>query len=83
VLRFHTMPSSVIRSYTYDEEAHCLDVLFVSGRHYSYVDVPKQVVDGLRAAASKGRFFNTNIREHYAYRRRRKSVAERPTLLED
>jgi hypothetical protein len=77
------MPSSVIRSYAYDEESRCLDVLFVSGLRYSYVNVPKQVAEELHAAASKGSFFNANIRDHYAYRRRRKAVAERPAPLGD
>jgi hypothetical protein len=69
--------------YAYDEGARRLDVLFVSGLRYSYADVPEQVVEGLRTAVSKGRFFNANIRDRYAYRRRRKGIAERPASLGD
>ncbi|MDB5738200.1 MAG: hypothetical protein JWO65_1868 [Sphingomonas bacterium] len=67
------MPSSVIRSYSYDEAARRLDVLFVSGLRYSYADVPKDVVAGLGSAASKGSYFNDHIRDHYAFERKRKA----------
>lgn len=68
------MPSSVIRSYRYDERTRCLDFLFVSGLRYRYADVPKDVVDGLGAAPSKGVYFNDHIRDRYAYERQRKGT---------
>ena len=64
------MPSSVIRSFTYAPAAHRLDVQFVSGRRYAYLDVPARVVAALHRAASKGSFFNRRIRDRYRFERR-------------
>jgi len=65
------MPSSVIRSFDYDQADHRLDVQFVSGRRYSYHEVPAEVVDEMRRASSKGSYFNRRIRDAYRYTRRR------------
>ena len=64
------MPSSVIRSVSYDPSAHRLDVQFVSGRRYAYLDVPARVAAALQRAASKGGFFNRRIRDRYRFERR-------------
>ncbi len=61
------MPSSVIRSFDYDAAARRLDIEFVSGRRYSYLDVPGGEVAALRRAGSKGGFFNRRIRDRYRY----------------
>ncbi len=61
------MPSTVIRSFVYHPERHALDVTFVSGRRYRYVDVPEDVAEAFREAFSKGRFFNARIRDAYRY----------------
>jgi hypothetical protein len=62
------MPSTVIRSYRYDEASATLVVVFQSGRRYRYLDVPAETVEQLRAAFSKGAFFNARIRSRFAYR---------------
>jgi hypothetical protein len=64
------MPSSVIRSFDYYEAAHRLDIRFVNGRLYSYLDVPERVVAAMRRARSKGGFFNRRIRDRYRFVRR-------------
>ncbi len=64
------MPSTVIRSFGYDPADHRLDVQFVSGRRYSYLDVPEREVAALHRAASKGGFFNRRIRDRYRFVRR-------------
>jgi hypothetical protein len=61
------MPSSVIRRWDYDEADHRLDITFVSGRRYSYHEVPPGVADEMRAAFSKGSYFNRHIRDHFAF----------------
>jgi len=61
------MPSSVIRAWSYDEAAHRLDILFVSGRRYSYHAVPPGVARGMKQATSKGGYFNRRIRDHFAF----------------
>ena len=63
------MPSSVIRSFAYDESRRRLDVEFVSGRHYAYHEVPPGLVEQMRRAFSKGSFFNRRIRDHFRFTR--------------
>lgn len=65
------MPSSVIRAFTYHPDEHRLDVEFVTGKRYSYHDVPERVAQGMREAVSKGRYFNRRIRDHFAFTQRR------------
>ena len=64
------MPSTVIRSLDYEPAAHTLDVQFVSGRRYAYLDVPEREVEAMRRATSKGGFFNRRIRDRYRFERR-------------
>jgi hypothetical protein len=61
------MPSSVIRSFDYDLAEQRLDIEFVSGRRYSYLDVPESLVDAMRRVTSKGGFFNRRIRDRYDF----------------
>jgi hypothetical protein len=62
------MPSTVIRNYLYDAATGELWVTFVTGRRYVYAAVPQAVFDAFKAAPSRGRFFNLEIRDRYAYR---------------
>jgi hypothetical protein len=61
------MPSTVIRSYRYDEASRTLLIVFRSGRRYRYLDVPAETVEEMRAAFAKGAFFNARIRDRFAY----------------
>jgi KTSC domain len=61
------MPSSAIRSFAYDAEGKALDVTFVSGRRYRYLAVPPETARGMEGAESKGRFFNAEIRDVFAF----------------
>ena len=61
------MPSTVIRRVAYDPPSRSLEVEFVSGRCYRYRRVPEGVAARFRAAFSKGRFFNTYIRDDYPF----------------
>ncbi|MDB5705377.1 MAG: karS [Sphingomonas bacterium] len=61
------MPSSVIRSFDYDPAEQRLEIEFVSGRRYSYLDVPESLVDAMRRVTSKGGFFNRRIRDRYHF----------------
>jgi lysyl-tRNA synthetase class 2 len=70
-VRFDIMPSTVIRSLDYDADAHRLDIEFVTGRRYSYHEVPARIAAAMRAATSKGSFFNRRIRDHFRYTRER------------
>lgn len=63
------MPSTVIRFFTYDPATRRLTIVFRSGRRYVYRDVPAEVYEAFTAAFSKGEFFNSHIRDHYAFER--------------
>ena len=63
------MPSSVIRWFRYDAPEKTLLVVFTSGRRYRYFEVPGRVAQAMEAAASKGEFFNDQIRDRFRYSR--------------
>lgn len=63
------MPSTVIRRFRYDEPRRRLRVTFVSGDVYDYLGVPPEVDAAFRAAFSKGRFFASDIRDRYPFKR--------------
>jgi hypothetical protein len=72
------MPSSAIRSLSYDPANGELRVTFVTGRRYVYDDVPPEVFEAFKNAESRGAFFNHEIRDRYPYREiRRRSDADR------
>lgn len=61
------MPSSVIRAFSYECGTHRLIIDFQSGRRYAYLDVPPEIPAALRAAHSRGSYFNRRVRDHYAF----------------
>jgi hypothetical protein len=63
------MPSTVIRSFTYDPQKAELFVTFQSGRRYAYVGVSEETFGAMKRAFSKGEFFNSHIRAHFPFRR--------------
>lgn len=69
------MPSSVIRTFHYEPSEWRLDVQFVSGRRYSYFDVPQDIFEQMRLSFSKGEFFNAHIRNRFRYERTPAEIA--------
>jgi hypothetical protein len=63
------MPSSAILHIGYDFDNHELSVTFVTRKTYVYSDVPVAIYEEFLRAASKGQFFNAEIRDRYPYRR--------------
>ena len=61
------MPSTVIRSFDYDEGRRELRVLFRSGRRYIYQGVPPEIFVQMKASFSKGEFFNAHVRDHFPF----------------
>lgn len=61
------MPSSVIRHFRYRD--HKLEIEFMSGRRYRYLDVPAAIYRALLNSASKGAFFNARIRNRFPFQR--------------
>lgn len=62
------MPSTVIRHFHYRPGCQELEVTFVTGRRYVYLDVPTHVAADFRAAFSKGVFFNRHVRDCFTCR---------------
>ena len=62
------MPSTVIRDFSYDEARNELTVNFRTGKVYVYTLVPPSAAAAMRAAFSKGAYFNENIRDKYSHR---------------
>lgn len=64
------MPSTAIRRIAYLAQDRELDVTFVgSGNTYTYIGVEPEIHEEFRRAPSKGRFFNTRIKDRYPFRR--------------
>jgi hypothetical protein len=61
--------STAIREIDYEAGRRRLTVRFQSGEAYVYAEVPKPVHRAFLSAESKGRFFQTEIRRRYPYRR--------------
>ena len=60
------MTHPAIRGAWYLPNRRQLDLLFGSGRHYRYANVPAHVAHRFAEAAFKGRFYNSEIRNKYA-----------------
>jgi len=61
--------STAIREIDYDAERAKLLVRFESGERYVYVGVPGEVHRSFVEADSKGRFFQSQIRDRYPFNR--------------
>ena len=62
----HPAIRSAIHSAWYLPNRRSLDLMFGSGRRYRYANVPAHVAHRFAEAASKGRFYNSEIRNKYA-----------------
>ena len=61
--------STAIREIDYDADRAKLLVRFESGERYVYVGVPAEVCRSFVEADSKGRFFQSRIRDRYPFNR--------------
>ena len=66
-MRRKPVDSSTMRSVGYEAESRILEIEFDSGAVYQYLDVPLRRYEELQAAESKGRYFNSEIRDSYPY----------------
>ena len=64
-----SVDSTSLSAIGYHEPSDTLQVQFVSGSVYQYHGVEKYLYEQLMQAASKGGFFNANIKNQYAYSR--------------
>jgi len=65
------MPSSVISNIAYDKRTLILEIKFVSGKVYEYLNVPENVYLNLKSATSKGTYFNLHVKRCYEFRRQK------------
>ena len=66
-MRRRRVESRTVRSVGYERKSRILEIEFQSGVVYQYVDVPAGVYEQLWKAESKGRYFNSEIREAYEF----------------
>lgn len=66
-MTLETVNSDVIHAIGYDAEIQVLEIIFNNGRIYQYRDVPRDVYEGLMAAASKGNYFQENVRGEFDF----------------
>jgi predicted nucleic acid-binding protein len=59
--------STTVRSVGYQRRSRILEIEFQSGAVYQYVDVPARVYEEFWKAESKGKYFNCEIRDAYAF----------------
>jgi hypothetical protein len=64
------MPSTVIASFRYDQDARVLELTFVSGMTYNYKEVPEEIYLGLKSAREKGIYFNKFIRGKFQFEKK-------------
>jgi hypothetical protein len=58
--------SSAIKFIDYDQDTRQLFITFKEGKPYTYYDVPEVVYQSFLNAASKGKFFQENIKDRYS-----------------
>ncbi len=64
-----TFDSTHLANAEYDEESSDLYITFTDGSVYRYMDVPRDVYEGLLYAGSAGSYHYQNIRNSFAYER--------------
>jgi KTSC domain len=72
--------STALASVGYSKRLHVLEIEFANGAIYRYADVPPSVYRDLLSAASKARYYDTNIKGNYPsvlVRSRSKEAANR------
>lgn len=63
------MPSSVIKYFSYDEVTKTLKIIFVTNMVYLYKNVPEKIYKTFKASGSKGRYFNSHIKDKFNFKK--------------
>lgn len=61
----HPVASSSLSAIGYDAKRRLMEVEFLTGRIYRYLDVPAEAWQALMAAPSLGRHYNECVRDRY------------------
>lgn len=70
--------SRALRAVGFSKRRHILEIEFINGAIYRYLDVPTSVYHDLMSAESKARYYDLNIRRKYDSRRVRSRVKKQP-----
>jgi KTSC domain len=57
--------SSALATAGYSKRRHILEIEFVNGAIYRYLDVPPSIYRDLMSAGSKARYYDSNIKGNY------------------
>ncbi len=76
-MQLETVESSTIHAIGYDERTRVLEVIFNNGGIYQFVDVPPAEFKAFLHSDSKGRHFNSNIRNFFPYWRLHRQARQR------
>jgi hypothetical protein len=68
-VRLRAVQSEMLNLAGYDAKAQILEVVFNSGDHYRYFEVPPEEYEGLMNADSIGQYMHKHIIGHYDYER--------------
>jgi hypothetical protein len=68
-VRLRAVQSEMLDLVGYDARAQTLEVVFNSGDHYRYFEVPRDEYEGLMTAESIGQYMHNHIIGHYDYER--------------
>jgi KTSC domain len=66
-MRRKPVSSSMIASVGYAARTRTLEIEFLSGRIYQYLDVDRNTYEALLRAPSLGTFFNAHIKDEYSF----------------
>ena len=68
-MEMHGVDSSNVAAVGFEENSQTLQVAFNNGSTYQYFDVPIEIFEALRSAASVGQFLNQQIKGKYRFSR--------------
>jgi lysyl-tRNA synthetase class 2 len=63
------MPSSVIKYFSYDAATKILKIIFATDMVYLYKNVPERIYKLLKTSGSKGRYFNSSIKDKFKFQK--------------
>lgn len=66
-MRRLSVESTTVRSVGYKRKSKILEIEFQTGIVYQYLEVPEKVYEEFWEAESKGKYFNREIRDAYAF----------------
>jgi hypothetical protein len=67
--------STILEWVRYLPDLRLLQIGLRTGKDYEYFDVPNDTYSGLLTSESKGRYYNLHIRNHFRFRRIKKTAA--------